>query len=311
MPLRKTDSQGRARSLQAASQRTQPILRTNRRGRVFGRAACNERARLHVRRTSAPGGEPAWLLTFADVMTLILCFFVLLISFSSADPYEFGRTILLMRGAFGILSPGIRRQAPIPHDNWRYLGQQDAALSSKEREPEPDENLPVAALEKLSDELGELSFPHPAHIIPQDDGVLIRIDESLAFDEGSTVLSREAKGTLDLIVDFFLKNKGEILIEAFGDGPSPRRSGYGRAGGPRAGPAAVGCNPVELSVDRALAALDYVRTVGGLPTRRFTVSGYGDDYRYEHQAGGLQFLLVRPGKTTKSFAESVTRGWGR
>ncbi len=82
-------------------------------------------------------------------------------------------------------------------------------------------------------------------------------------------------------------------------------------GRPHAGPAAVGRNPVELSIDRALAALDYMRVVGGLPIRRFTVSGYGDDYRHEYQAGSLQFLLVRPGKTTKSFAEAVTRGWGR
>lgn len=34
----------------------------------------------------APGGVPPWMVTFSDCMTLLLCFFVMLLSFSSFEP---------------------------------------------------------------------------------------------------------------------------------------------------------------------------------------------------------------------------------
>ncbi|MGI9491724.1 MAG: flagellar motor protein MotB, partial [Geminicoccaceae bacterium] len=33
----------------------------------------------------APAGAPMWMVTFADLMSLLVCFFVLLISFSVPD----------------------------------------------------------------------------------------------------------------------------------------------------------------------------------------------------------------------------------
>ena len=34
---------------------------------------------------AAPAGAPAWMVTFADLMSLLVCFFVLIISFSIMD----------------------------------------------------------------------------------------------------------------------------------------------------------------------------------------------------------------------------------
>ena len=34
---------------------------------------------------AAPAGAPAWMVTFADLMSLLVCFFVLIISFSIQD----------------------------------------------------------------------------------------------------------------------------------------------------------------------------------------------------------------------------------
>ena len=34
---------------------------------------------------AAPAGAPAWMVTFADLMSLLVCFFVLIISFSVTD----------------------------------------------------------------------------------------------------------------------------------------------------------------------------------------------------------------------------------
>lgn len=47
-------------------------------------------------------GLPAWLATFADLMSLLMCFFVLLLSFSEMDVLKFKRLAGSMREAFGV-----------------------------------------------------------------------------------------------------------------------------------------------------------------------------------------------------------------
>ena len=47
-------------------------------------------------------GIPAWMPTFADLMSLLMCFFVLLLSFSEMDALKFKRLAGSMREAFGV-----------------------------------------------------------------------------------------------------------------------------------------------------------------------------------------------------------------
>ncbi len=49
-----------------------------------------------------PDGLPPWLATFADLMSLLMCFFVLLLSFSEMDAIKFKRLAGSMAEAFGI-----------------------------------------------------------------------------------------------------------------------------------------------------------------------------------------------------------------
>ncbi len=49
-----------------------------------------------------PAGLPAWLATFADLMSLLMCFFVLLLSFSEMDAMKFKRLAGSMAQAFGV-----------------------------------------------------------------------------------------------------------------------------------------------------------------------------------------------------------------
>ena len=48
------------------------------------------------------GGVPAWVMTFADLMTLLMCFFVLLLSFSEMDVLKFKQLSGSMKDAFGV-----------------------------------------------------------------------------------------------------------------------------------------------------------------------------------------------------------------
>ena len=48
------------------------------------------------------GGSPAWVMTFADLMSLLMCFFVLLLSFSNMDLQKFKQIAGSMKSAFGV-----------------------------------------------------------------------------------------------------------------------------------------------------------------------------------------------------------------
>ena len=47
-------------------------------------------------------GAPAWVMTFADLMSLLMCFFVLLLSFSEMDLLKFKQIAGSMKVAFGV-----------------------------------------------------------------------------------------------------------------------------------------------------------------------------------------------------------------
>ncbi|MGF1725046.1 flagellar motor protein MotB [Photobacterium nomapromontoriensis] len=49
-----------------------------------------------------PPGLPAWMATFSDLMTLLMCFFVLLLSFSEMDVLKFRQIAGSMKYAFGV-----------------------------------------------------------------------------------------------------------------------------------------------------------------------------------------------------------------
>lgn len=48
-------------------------------------------------------GSPLWMTTYADMVTLLLCFFVLLYGISNVDAEKFRGLMSSLRGGFGIL----------------------------------------------------------------------------------------------------------------------------------------------------------------------------------------------------------------
>ncbi|MEO5342069.1 MAG: MotB family protein [Gammaproteobacteria bacterium SHHR-1] len=47
-------------------------------------------------------GSPAWMATFADLMSLLMCFFVLLLSFATLDQIRFKKMAETLKDAFGV-----------------------------------------------------------------------------------------------------------------------------------------------------------------------------------------------------------------
>ena len=53
-----------------------------------------------------PKGAPAWQSTFADLMNLLLCFFVLLFSMSTVDAEKFEQVVASFNQTFSIFTAG-------------------------------------------------------------------------------------------------------------------------------------------------------------------------------------------------------------
>ncbi len=54
------------------------------------------------REKKAPEGAPGWIVTFADLMSLLLTFFVLILSFASIDKPKFKTAMGSIKQALGV-----------------------------------------------------------------------------------------------------------------------------------------------------------------------------------------------------------------
>jgi chemotaxis protein MotB len=64
------------------------------------------KALARKKREQPSGGGAGWLATFADLMNLLLCFFVLLFSMSSVDAEKFEQIAVSMANNFGVFDAG-------------------------------------------------------------------------------------------------------------------------------------------------------------------------------------------------------------
>jgi Flagellar motor protein len=54
----------------------------------------------------SPGGPAAWISTFADLMNLLLCFFVMLFAFSDINAEKFEKVTISLSNSFGVFQGG-------------------------------------------------------------------------------------------------------------------------------------------------------------------------------------------------------------
>ncbi len=89
-------------------------------------------------------GIPAWVMTFADLMSLLMCFFVLLLSFSQMDLSKFKKVAGSMERAFGVQRDVIAYEIP-----------KGTSVIAKEFSPGKPEPTPLNEVrQKTIDEMG-------------------------------------------------------------------------------------------------------------------------------------------------------------
>ncbi|TKJ40727.1 chemotaxis protein MotB [candidate division LCP-89 bacterium B3_LCP] len=160
------------------------------------------------------GGDERWLITYADLITLLLGLFVVLWSMGRADLEKYKEMRAAFKDVFGGGAavqlqklpglPEVGRGGDGPYDNLdggAYPDTSEAYLTAKLSE----------ALEDMSEVAGEIS------VEIEERGVIIHLTESVLFDLGKAGLKPAAKKLLSGVAPVFIKSGRPIIIEGHTD----------------------------------------------------------------------------------------------
>ena len=209
-----------------------------------------------VEESKEEGGGAGWVMTFADLMSLLMCFFVLLLSFSEMDVLKFKRLAGSMSEAFGVqaqvrandppkgtsiiaqeFSPGTPRPTPL-NEIWQKTTDEsrnslDVACqdmgSSNTGESGDAEQMVV--VDKIQDLVGEteqeaidlataLSKEIAAGVLEIETAgrrIILRIKEHGSFPSGTADLSANFKPVLKIIRQQLRDMDGRIIVEGHTD----------------------------------------------------------------------------------------------
>ena len=187
------------------------------------------------------GGAANWMNTFADLMNLLLCFFVLLFSMSSVDADKFEALVQSLEHSFSILpqggsSIGDGQMVAAGVNQLQLLDQyyKEAANSSSKEEGEDNEEEEDDPEQALKEEMAEAGLKESEEMAEQIEKMLeeqrigdqVEIDSNaqfvrltlngaLLFDSGKSEIREDALPLVDKL-SLILENYDSSLIDIEG-----------------------------------------------------------------------------------------------
>lgn len=218
-----------------------------------------------------------WMATFADLMSLLMCFFVLLLSFSEMDVQSYKRMAGSLKAAFGVqreikvedppkatsiiakeFSPGK------PQPTILKIIQQQATTES-----EVEVNADAAAQQMMADFVEMMQEEFEAEINSEalevwlgDSKVKVTLNEKGSFPSGSAKLQKSFKPTIEKMTKLLNETKGRIMVAGHTDNVPIRT---------RAFP-----SNWELSAARAASVVHLMSKSGLNDTDRLEIRAFAD-----------------------------------
>jgi len=167
-----------------------------------------------------------WLLTYSDLITLLLAFFVIMYSMSRIDAKKFGRMSEHLQGAFhssedksqtaagesdlgsGVLKVG--RLKSVAQHLRSSLG------TSKDQVSMGGQGMPMTRPDSVAGQSG-FSATEPISIEINERGLVIHVVESALFESGQATLRPEALDILDKIAKEIMNLPNQIRVEGHTD----------------------------------------------------------------------------------------------
>ena len=254
---------------------------------------------IQMEEEQAPTGAPAWMATFADLMSLLMCFFVLLLSFSEMDVQKYKQVAGSMKNAFGVqnqvkvmdipkgtsiiakeFSPG--KTVPTQIDTVNQFTIETIRKSLRVGNPNApesdlDEEKANRLLEKKMKDLlgrtkadadklkkilhGEIT-DGKIDIETHNRSITIRIREKSSFTSASATLNPDFIPTVAALRDALSDIEGSISVDGHTDNIPIASAQYS--------------SNWDLSASRALSVTHELLRNGQLDSTRFMIVGHAD-----------------------------------
>ena len=193
-------------------------------------------------------GLDEWVMTYGDMMSLLLTFFILIVSFSSMQESKFHQASESLRGAFGVLGDPATiidfQQPLIPPETY---GTEEGELQEE-----------VSELEKA---VLEADASQEVQVEVQPDGVVFRLDAPFLFASGGADLTPAALPVLDKMAEVLAKHPERVRVEGHTDAIPIHSAKF--------------ASNWELSAARAVTVARYFQSRGVAP-ERMSATGYGE-----------------------------------
>ena len=246
-------------------------------------------------------GLPAWLATFGDLMSLLVAFFVLLLSFSQMDVEKYKQVAGSMKNAFGvqrdvkavevpkgtsIIAQEFSAGRPEPtvinevhqkttdenKQTVEFTDQSGTEQAQDQQAQDQQEQQQKAAAqvnaqtakdaEKLLDALREEIAAGMIEVQTDGNMIMIRIKEQASFPSGNANLRAAFLPVLNKLRIALADIQGEVIIAGYTDNIPIRTARYR--------------SNWDLSAARAVSVVHQLIDTGSLDENRFVVEGHGD-----------------------------------
>ena len=220
------------------------------------------------KKTDGSGGPAPWIVTYSDLMSLLLTFFILLYSISTVDAEKFRniteqlQLALTGEGRASIFDGGTEQIAS-PLDD-ELFADDDMPVDGMQ-DSDPGEILPEELqemFEKIRGYIREQGLEADVRVLMDRSGIYVEIKDAILFDMGSAELKAsgiELIGKLEGIINEF---DNDLVVEGHTDNvPIDTREFPSNW---------------ELSTARALSVLRYLEEVHSVDPTRLSARGYGE-----------------------------------
>lgn len=211
--------------------------------------------------------EERWLLTYADLITLLMVFFVVMYSMSKVDQNKFKALAQSLSAAFN--NPALTTPLPMPGVGGR--NGDEATAKKREKDTAPVVVHVDQQKEKMQKLAGQFSnlfkekgLENSVNVAVSGDGknVVIRLADSLLFGGGSASLTPESLDLIDKMFEILSKTNSQVQVEGHTDNIPISNDKFK--------------NNWDLSTARAVNVIEHVSQKFALPPERLSASGYAE-----------------------------------
>lgn len=196
-------------------------------------------------------GIPPWMATFADMVTLLLCFFVLLLSFTSQDINNFKILMGAIQEAMGV------QMEDMTATNVPYA---QTKLKFEDRQEKSRQIVEIGA--RLREYIRAEDLSKTSRVSDEKSGVMLRVSNAALFPRGSaSIAPKQAAIVLGGVVETLHKHpEFNCVIRGHTDGDVAESTIYD--------------SNWELSAARAAACLRWIIKNSDIKADRLKAVGY-------------------------------------